>query len=552
MSKQYSTRKKEGATFTPNGLADFLSETIVSYLGTPDMITIKDPSCGDGALLCSVAKLLSKRNIRFTLEGSDTNINYLADAKNNLNSLECDNIFSLVEEDFVKERSNNSLFSSSKNSLFDVFIANPPYVRTQVLGADKAQQIAKEYGLSGKVDLYYPFIINMTEQLKEGGILGVITSNKYLSTKSGKCVRNYLLSNYDILEIIDLGDTKLFDAAVLPAIFIGKKNTINPTCSNSRFISIYESNPDSESITRNDVYDILRSSRSGIYNTGKVFYNLTIGTLQTPTDTEGIWNITKDEELAWLDTIKANTSFYIGDRFPVRVGVKSCADEVFFNQDWAQLPIPEDVFFREIVSQENISRWHTPKSLSRVVYPHIENNGKKGVLDIDKYPQAKAFFTIFETRLKKRKYLLESKTRKWYEYWVPQNPTLWAKPKIVFADISTEPRFSIDTSGAIVNGNCYWITSDDSDMLYFIVGIANSRTLEKYHDICFNNKLYSGKKRYLAQYIEQYPIPDINTKYAQEIIRLVKILLSPNILKDRLEVEEQVNHLVEVAFGLAD
>ena len=133
-------------------------------------------------------------------------------------------------------------------------------------------------------------------------------------------------------------------------------------------------------------------------------------------------------------SIKANTSFYIGDRYPVRVGVKSCADEVFFNQDWAQLPIPEDVFFREIVSQENISRWHTPKSLSRVVYPHIENNGKKGVLDIDKYPQAKAFFTIFETRLKKRKYLLESKTRKWYEYWVPQNPTLWAKPKIVFAD----------------------------------------------------------------------------------------------------------------------
>ena len=74
MSKQYSTKKKEGATFTPNGLADFLSETIVSYLDTSDMITIKDPSCGDGALLCSIAKTLSKRNIRFTLEGSDTNI----------------------------------------------------------------------------------------------------------------------------------------------------------------------------------------------------------------------------------------------------------------------------------------------------------------------------------------------------------------------------------------------------------------------------------------------------------------------------------------------
>lgn len=549
MSKQYSTKKKEGATFTPNGLADFLSETIVSYLGTPNTISIKDPSCGDGALLCSIAKTLSKHNIRFTLEGSDTNINYLADAENNLKKLKGNNIFTLVKQDFVKERSAISLFSPES---FDVFIANPPYVRTQVLGADKAQHIAKEYGLTGKVDLYYPFIINMTEQLTEGGILGVITSNKYLSTKSGRCVRNYLLSHYDILEIIDLGDTKLFDAAVLPAIFIGKKNTINPSCSKSKFISIYESNTNSESIAKDDVYDVLRSKRSGTYNIGKVFYNLTIGTLKPSIDVEGIWNITTNEEQAWLDTIKAHTSFYIGDKYPVRVGVKSCADEVFFNQDWMQLPIPEDIFFREIVSQENLSRWHLPKSLSKVVYPHIENNGKKDVLDIDKYPKAKAFFTNFETRLKKRKYLLESKTRKWYEYWVPQNPTLWAKPKIVFADISAEPRFSIDNSGAIVNGNCYWIASDDSDMLYFIVGIANSRTLEKYHDICFNNKLYSGKRRYLAQYVEQYPIPDINTKHAQEIIRLVKILLSPSILKNRLEIEERVNHLVEVAFGFAD
>ena len=58
----------------------------------------------------------------------------------------------------------------------------------------------------------------MTNALKKGGILGVITSNRYISTKSGSDIRKYLLDNYEIIEIIDLGDTKLFDAAVLPAI----------------------------------------------------------------------------------------------------------------------------------------------------------------------------------------------------------------------------------------------------------------------------------------------------------------------------------------------
>ena len=94
---------------------------------------------------------------------------------------------------------------------------------------DPLLDVAKKYNLKGRVDLYYPFLIAMTHALKENGIVGVITSNRFLFTKSGNSVRKFLFENYDILEVIDLGDTKLFDAAVLPAIFIGrkKKNTKN-------------------------------------------------------------------------------------------------------------------------------------------------------------------------------------------------------------------------------------------------------------------------------------------------------------------------------------
>jgi adenine-specific DNA-methyltransferase len=115
---------------------------------------------------------------------------------------------------------------SSVNCSADIIIANPPYVRTQILGSQKSQELAKKFNLKGRVDLYYPFLISMTESLKEGGILGVITSNRYLSTKGGESIRKYLVDNYEILEVIDLGDTKLFDAAVLPAIFIGRKRRV--------------------------------------------------------------------------------------------------------------------------------------------------------------------------------------------------------------------------------------------------------------------------------------------------------------------------------------
>lgn len=45
-----------------------------------------------------------------------------------------------------------------KNEFADIVIANPPYVRTQVLGTAKAKQLARDFNLTGRVDLYYPFL----------------------------------------------------------------------------------------------------------------------------------------------------------------------------------------------------------------------------------------------------------------------------------------------------------------------------------------------------------------------------------------------------------
>jgi type I restriction-modification system DNA methylase subunit len=146
----------------------------------------------------------------------------------------------LESEGVVIEKSD--LFHQIKQpDLSDIIIANPPYVRTQILGTKKAQELAKRFNLTGRVDLYYPFLIAMTNVLKEGGLIGVITSNRYLFTKSGESIRKFLLDNYEILEVIDLGDTKLFEAAVLPAIFIGRKKSGRKNISDpSLFARIYE------------------------------------------------------------------------------------------------------------------------------------------------------------------------------------------------------------------------------------------------------------------------------------------------------------------------
>ncbi|MGF0024174.1 Eco57I restriction-modification methylase domain-containing protein [Parabacteroides merdae] len=553
MKKEITKIKKEGATFTPTNLATFLAEKIYSYLPKEDKVwKVCDPACGNGSLLLAMGTLMNEKGVNFSLYGSDNNAEYVKETTEILSQSFSNQSITIEEKDFVEEKYDN-LFSTNISS--DIFIANPPYVRTQILGEEKSQSISKKFKLSGRVDLYYPFLMNMTASLNEGGIIGVITSNRFLTTKSGSDIRQLLLENYDILEVIDLGDTKLFDAAVLPSIFIGRKNTFNPQIQRAKFTKIYEvtDNFDNKAIECNSIYEVLKKGESNQYVVSNKRYNLTIGYFQQPQEKDGIWQMNTVEEYEWVENIRKKSVGTIGDYFRVKVGVKSCADNIFFNNKWEKDEKPEDIIMRKIISQENITKWNISSDLQEVIYPHAVENGKKIVIDITKYPKTFSYFQKHSEELKKRKYLIKA-NRNWYEYWVPQNPLLWNKTKIVFADISSTPRFAIDTKGSIVNGNCYWIVAeneDEKDMLYLIAAIANSKLMEKYHDLCFNNKLYNGKRRYLSQYVEKYPIPNINHPSCQKIISLVKeitesLSLSPN---DINIYSSQIDELVYEVFN---
>jgi len=547
--------KHTGATFTPKLLSEFLADKLISYMSHTHQ-NILDPACGEGELLLAMGHKLSANGLIFTLSGYDANSEYLLSAKERLLKSGINKPL-LIHGNFLDaimlnaDQGKLQLFQNENpniNGRYDVVIANPPYVRTQILGMQLSQMLAKKFNLKGRVDLYYPFLIAMTESLKEGGLLGVITSNRYLTTRSGESIRKFLSENYEILELIDLGDTKLFEAAVLPAIFIGRK--IKPKISSpAQFIKLYEelNGYSGDYISVSSVYDILRSQKSGYFSTNQKRYKKSSGILNYSIGSTSSWKMLSNNESEWVSIIERTSKYRVSDFFKVKVGIKSTADKIFIRDDWDNFgeDKPEDDLLKELISQENIGPWHaSPNNKLKVLYPHIHSNGENLSIDLKNYPNTLKYLLFYEEKLRSRKYLIEA-GRKWYELWVPHRPDQWKYPKLVFPDISVKPRFYFDEGGKIVNGNCYWIVAiknEDVDKLLLIQGLANSKLMTKYHDLVFNNKLYSGRRRYFTQFVEKYPLPEINSLASKEVISLVRKL---NNSVDSKEIAES-EHLLEI------
>jgi hypothetical protein len=111
------------------------------------------------------------------------------------------------------------------NGGFDVIVANPPYVRQELISSIKPA-LKQAFGTfySGTADLYCYFYARAVELLHSGGKLSFISSNKWLKAAYGTNLRKLLGSESQIRSITDFGELPVFEtAATFPMILVAKK-----------------------------------------------------------------------------------------------------------------------------------------------------------------------------------------------------------------------------------------------------------------------------------------------------------------------------------------
>jgi adenine-specific DNA-methyltransferase len=554
--------KANGIHYTPPQLAEFLATVMVEHIANGRRsLEVLDPACGDGALLLAFARAVPESvRSRLILVGYDTNADALHRA-NRLLTREKVGQIELIEQDFLEAvpdvTKQLTFFDSASRSgpRFDVIISNPPYVRTQVLGSAKAQRLAKQFGLAGRVDLYQAFTRAMASVLKMGGVLGLLTSNRFLTIKSGATLRHLLSTNFDLQAIYDLGDTKLFSAAVLPVVVVGKKSN-GEASGQCRFDRVYEHRA-KNAVEAQEATSVLAAIRdhavSGLIRSSSGVFSIERGFLSSRKNDE-VWTLTTSDYQDWLAVVREHSASTFDEVAKIRVGIKTTADEVYIRDTWNDLPAheqPEEELVRPLIRHFDARRWVWSEAHQQtVLYPHVTKDGKRRPVSLPDFPRASRYLESHRDRLTRRHYVIEG-GRQWYEIWVPHNPDEWAKPKIVFPDIAEEPKFFLDSTGAIVNGDCYWMTLRPGftlDHLMLMLAVANSSFATRFYDVLFHNKLYAGRRRFMTQYVKKFPLPDVTSKPAQRAIECAVTLVKSGTADPQLEAE--IDELVWRAFGL--
>ena len=101
---------------------------------------------------------------------------------------------------------------------FDITIGNPPYVRADAPGQQALRQAIKASAqyetLSGKWDLYIPFIERSYKLLKPGGFTTLIVSDAYCHAKYALKSQEWFRENSRICRLDFFSKIQIFDAAV--------------------------------------------------------------------------------------------------------------------------------------------------------------------------------------------------------------------------------------------------------------------------------------------------------------------------------------------------
>ena len=347
---------------------------------------------------------------------------------------------------------------------FDVVIGNPPYVRQELLSAYKTHWQSSFTTYDGMADLFVYFFERGLQQLKVGGRLGFIVSNKWLRGGYAETLRAHLAKQCVIETLVDFGHAPIFpDADAFPCIITLRK--LLPKPDTAVRVTIY---PREE----------LGNEQLASYVEAHAF-----PMIQSALPKAG-WSLSRPEEQALLDKL-CRTGVPLGMYAPLKpsYGVKTGCNEAFLiNNAEKERLCQQDPRSAEVLKKflrgQDIARWSPEwNGMWLLLLPSSSEGEASPWSKLSHESEAEAAFAAALPAVYGHLKPLEEKLRKrsdqgrfWWELRSCAYYERFAQPKLIYQVIQFHPAYALDSDGYFLNDKGFLLPRAD----HWLLAVLNS------------------------------------------------------------------------------
>jgi hypothetical protein len=391
---------------------------------------------------------------------------------------------------------------------FDVVIGNPPYISLSKLkDIDYSQLGYKSLDKTG--DIFALFFEKSIDLLNPNALISFIVSNSWLKTKYGTVLKNVFKDKNVNASIINFEDTQIFEEATVETciVTLGKTQTIeNETINIQKF--------DAKNATPETLHkSIVQFSLSG------------------------------KKDASVMQKIEAKGKLLKEWDISINYGIKTGYNKAFIIDTQTKENLVEEdskslEILKPLIRGRDVQKYEINWDGMWLINMH--NNPP---VDADEYPAIKQYLEQFYLNLEKR----YDKGATPYNLRNCAYLEDFGKPKIVWGEISDEPKFAYDDSSNYVEATSFFMTGDED--LKYLLSILNSN-LSKWYFARIGTTTGMGTNRWKKFKLELLPIAE--TINMQPFITLVdQIITLKKQNKDTTELEAQVDKMVYELYGLS-
>ena len=431
---------------------------------------------------------------------------------------------------------------------FDVVIGNPPYVQIQGMEKELKEGYKeanyKNYVLTG--DIYQLFFEKGLDVLKVGGIVGMITSNKWMRAGYGAITRDYFYRNANVNGVIDLGAGRFQGATVDTSIILYSKNDDEIKINEPREFKAIK------------FYDDLAELENIQFGDDRVIANH---------DKE--WVIMNNLENGIFDKIMKHKPLKDWG-IQINYGIKTGFNEAFFIDEETK----NNLINEDAKSAELIKPLIRGRDIKKYVYSfhnlYIICTFPALKLNIDNYPAIKKYLKSFGKRLEQsgEKGCRKKTCNKWFE---TQDTIAYyedfEKDRIVWTPVNGIYYFTLIEGGYYFNNSIFMISDKDNNVskLKYLLAVLNTVTL-KFGSL-ITPLTNVGKYTYGSkEFMQTIPIPEPDKDTESKLVNLVDNIIdlnkklssekNPNtieMLNTRIQVvDKAIDKIVYSLYNLTD